>query len=450
MSSLPPDIIPIIFNYIKKITDKRQFLRTCKLYNNLTKDQIKLAETKFFDNFVSNERNIKTLCYCLNMKINKIKKNKLIKFTLEICSDEYFHLLPLSYLNPNNNQIIGFLVDYNKLELLQIAFKNGCKISNIICSIAMSNGYLEIFKWAIKNNYEWNGSNFGLAIQKNHVHIIEYVIKYIKKYNWILIDYVYICAHATHSGNLDLVKLLVRQNFPLTKTCAWAAKSGHLDILKWLRKYNCSWDTKTCSKAAKYGHLHILQWARENGCPWDVTTCNKAAKGGHLHILKWAIENGCEWDKFNCLMAAKKGHLHILQWAIDNGCELNAKIWEEATRQGHLDILKWAVKNGYTFNHNVCEIASFNSRYDIVKWALENDFEIGNNTCKLIAYDVNAIEILKLVLDKGGIWNDKFTSLIHAKNNYDYGDYFNTQNDYRTIGGELKILKWAKKHGYPI
>ncbi len=451
MSGLPPDIILIIFNYIKKITDKRQFLRTCKLCNYLTKDLIKIAEKKFFDNFVSNERNIKTLCYCPNTKINKIKKDKLIKFTLEICSDEYFHLLPLSYLNSNNNQIVGFLVDYNKFELLQIAFKNGCNISKV-CWIAMSNGYLEMFKWAIKNNYKWDGSKFGIAAQNNHVDIIEYVIKYVKKYDWTLEEYDSICAHATLSGNLDLVKLLVRHGFTLsTKTCAWAAKSGHLHILKWLRKYNCPWDSETCSMAALNGHLDILKWARENSCPFNVTTCSNAAKKGHLHILKWARENGFPWNMNTCNMAAKGGYLHILEWAMANGCEWDIQqICIKAATRGNLYILKWAIGNGHTFDYNICEQATINSSYDVVRWVIENGYEISDKTCYYIACDVNQVGLLKLALNKGGIWNDRFTSLICAKNNYDYGDYFNTLNDYRTISGELKILKWAKKHGYPI
>ncbi len=203
-----------------------------------------------------------------------------------------------------------------------------------------------------------------------------------------------------------------------------AALNGHLDILKWARENSCPFNVTTCSNAAKKGHLHILKWARENGFPWNMNTCNMAAKGGYLHILEWAMANGCEWDiQQICIKAATRGNLYIL---------------------------KWAIGNGHTFDYNICEQATINSSYDVVRWVIENGYEISDKTCYYIACDVNQVGLLKLALNKGGIWNDRFTSLICAKNNYDYGDYFNTLNDYRTISGELKILKWAKKHGYPI
>ncbi len=482
MSILPSEIILIIFNYIQKITDKRQFLRTCKLYNDLTKDLIKLSETKFFADFNNNGRYIKssTYCYFQAIKFGKIKKSDRMKFTLEICSDEYFHLLPPLYLSSKNKVIVGFLAENNKLDMLKLAHKNGCELPNSICEIAMKHGYLDMFKWAIKNNCKWNGSNFGLAAQNNYIHIIEYVIKYIKKYNWMLENPTHVCSCATLSGNLHLVKLIVRNGFRYySTTCASAAGAGHLHILKWLRKYNCSWDAETCSKAAENGHLDILKWARENGCNWDVITCGRAAGNGHLDILKWARENGCDWDYRTCSGAAKNGHLdvlkwarqngcswnmnttkeaakeghfHILHWAITNGCEWDSKIWSKAAKYGKIDLLKWAVKNGFSFDYQVCEKAAINSHYNIVRWILENGYEIGDETCCHIAYDINEIELLKLLMNKGGIWGDRVQSLVAAKNMYDYGDYHpdKTLNNCKTKEEILKLLKWARKHGYPV
>ncbi len=40
LASLPNELIITIFNFIRKITDKRQFLKTCKLHNNLLKGLI--------------------------------------------------------------------------------------------------------------------------------------------------------------------------------------------------------------------------------------------------------------------------------------------------------------------------------------------------------------------------------------------------------------------------
>lgn len=38
MDTLPFDVIPIIFHYIKSIIDKRQFMKTCVAYHKMTKN----------------------------------------------------------------------------------------------------------------------------------------------------------------------------------------------------------------------------------------------------------------------------------------------------------------------------------------------------------------------------------------------------------------------------
>ena len=56
MEYMPNELILIIFMYINKVTDKRQFVRTCKLYNTITKKLIKNVinnfKVKHFDKFI--------------------------------------------------------------------------------------------------------------------------------------------------------------------------------------------------------------------------------------------------------------------------------------------------------------------------------------------------------------------------------------------------------------
>ena len=144
-----------------------------------------------------------------------------------------------------------------------------------------------------------------------------------------------LCAAAARTGDLEAVKALRAENFPLDwRTCAFAAKGGHLEFLKCARTNECLWKG-TCCWAAGSGHLEVLKWLRANDCPWDEKTCAFAAENGHLEILKWARENGCPWDEDTCAKAAEGGHLELLKWARENGCP-----WDELT-------LRVAASNGY-------------------------------------------------------------------------------------------------------
>jgi hypothetical protein len=74
--------------------------------------------------------------------------------------------------------------------------------------------------------------------------------------------------YAVTNGLLDLIKWARKNGCPWNEdTCFNAARGGHLEVLKWARENGCPWDSRTCYNAATGGHLEVLQWARENGCP---------------------------------------------------------------------------------------------------------------------------------------------------------------------------------------
>ncbi len=242
MDTLPNEITSIIFENIKLITDKRQFLRTCVLYNNITK-----VSMRNFENNYQIKDFIKINSYCKE------------KFTLELCHDKYFDMIPTSYIINNNRILIQALATFNCTKTLELAKNNNCDFSSI-SYFATIYGNLEILKWMACNNFRFD---------KN--------------------------------------------------LCSLAAEHGHLEVLKWGRNYNFEWGV-TCLFAAKNGYLECLKWARENGATWNSNVCTIAAQNGHFKVLKWARTNGCEWDNNVRVFAKAFGHLEILKWAIDNGC----------------------------------------------------------------------------------------------------------------------------------
>ncbi len=267
LASLPNELIIIIFNFIKKITDKRQFLKTCKLHNTLLKwliTEISESELDYFNiDFYDVEYDDKKFYYDTYIQERDYCVEK---FMMELCYDSYFDMIPLSYItkNINNIVIIKLLIKYGKLDLLQHAIGD-MPLSFPVCELAAESGQLNILKWAIEKGYY-------------------------SEYDWD------------------------------SKICSIAARNGHLEILKWAREKGCGWTATTCINAAIKGHLHILKWAVENGCNWDKRVCRCAARNGHLDVLKWARINGCDWDSSVCSSATVAGHLHVLKWARENGC----------------------------------------------------------------------------------------------------------------------------------
>jgi hypothetical protein len=236
MDLMPNEIILHIFDNILLITDKRQFLRTCIHYNNLTKTSFKQYEqnykVKHFD------------------KINKYCREK---FTLELCHDKYFERIPTSYITRSNYIIIRALIMFDCIPLLEIAKQNNCDLY-FACQNAASYGKLEVLKWA----------------KANTIHNEEFI-----------------CSAAAENGNLENLKWLRKKGCPWNSlTCNDAARNGHLETLKWARENGCEWDTETCTYAAMNGHLETLKWTRENGCDWNKDTCKYAAMNGHLETLK--------------------------------------------------------------------------------------------------------------------------------------------------------------------
>ncbi len=218
LTSLPNELIIIIFEFIKLITDKRQFLKTCKTYNNLTKQS-----------FVNYEKNY-------NIKNFTYKNNYCVeKFTLELCHDGYFNLIPEHYMNKYNTAIMTCLAYYNNVSLLEVAKSKGCYTSSVPDYAALA-GHIPVLDWCYENE----------------------------------------C-------NIYFV-------------CGFGIQGGHLHVLKWLQEHKYEFNTKSpmmCNNIVQRGHLEILKFARGIGCPWNSATYDYALKYGNEELIKWVIDNGC-------------------------------------------------------------------------------------------------------------------------------------------------------------
>ena len=111
--NIPNELIITIFNFIEKITDKRQFLKTCKLYNNLTKGLItnlNECELEYFKkrNIIAETPKMYYSHYL------SIRDYCVERFTIELCYDGYFDMIPISYFNNNNEVLIRLLIKHEQ------------------------------------------------------------------------------------------------------------------------------------------------------------------------------------------------------------------------------------------------------------------------------------------------------------------------------------------------
>jgi hypothetical protein len=296
MDSLPNELIKVTSEFLIKITDNRNFARSCILFNLLLKERIKMMQNKYMYSYFE-----RIINYNTPLEFDTINYS-----LAELCYDKYFHLVSNSHLDKHNLEIVKILSFYGTVDLLK--YVTGENLNdfgemhdlNFCCRASISNNS-DLLKYAINQNCVPYGQ-----VYKN------------------------IAFH------------------------------GNLELFKWLKINVASlqWDIYTCSEAALNGHFELLKWIRQNGCEWDMNVCSNAALNGHFEILKWARQNGCEWTMDVCSYAALNGHFEILKWARKNGCEWNSKVCSYASLNGHLELFKWARKKGCEWNLNVCSNAS--------------------------------------------------------------------------------------------
>ncbi len=317
LASLPNELIIIIFNFIQKITDKRQFLKTCVLYNKLTKQSIINAEnnnaTEYFNKFgyyINFNSKIVYDCALATFVLQYITKYCVEKFTLELCYDEYFDRIPLLYFKVKNTMLIKAFCAFNNIEMLEKAKHNSCKADINVCSHGAYSGHLDVVKWGKNNGYNINWTTCERAAYNGHLNILQ----------WIDIPKNFLTFSDEFDFLADVQDPAINNN-----VCEYAALNGHLDIVMFVAKIGVNVDADALGAAASGGHFDVVCWLIEHGCPVDVNVCGRAAIAGQLDMLKYLRDLGYPWHKNTCKIVKYNEHMNVYNWMIENGCE-NAEI----------------------------------------------------------------------------------------------------------------------------
>ncbi len=214
METLPNELIIEIFNHIQKITDKRQFLKTCIHYNNLTKQS-----------FINYELNYELPYF------DKINGYCVEKFTLELCHDSYFNLIPNHYITPTNENLMSCLSYYNCVELLELAQSKGCNLDGSM-EVAATAGHINVIKWFMERN-------------QNEMFLLIFAVT---------------------GGHIHVIKWLHEIGHDLTNLCYFAIEENQFELLKYGYEIGCELDIELYGVALCNDNQEIVNWLIENGC----------------------------------------------------------------------------------------------------------------------------------------------------------------------------------------
>ncbi len=426
MDNIPNDIILLIFNNIKLITDKRQFLRTCKRTNNITKKLMEEYENNYEIEY-----------------FDKIKKYCVEKFTLELCHDKYFHLIPKTYLSATNEIIGDALAFFGNIDLLKILQKN----KNKLLSRSLF-GHTTVIDCCFFGESEY-GNDSGCLKERFYERTFgtKCDIRFISN----------VCALASHNGNINILEYFLSIEANINWLSPFmAAKNGQLDTLKWLQKNNCKFNHYVPAIASLYGHHDVLEWLIKNNCKINHLTGEFAGRKGNVNILELLKEYKYELSYHVSNKAAEYGNVNVLEWLKENHYIIDNETNDFAAAHGHLNVLIWLKENGFKSNNTSCIEAAYSGHLDIIKWLLENDYELDRYQVLEIAISYDYFHIFEWLINNGyGLDKHEIcdmalsyqnTIIIEwlARNNYKWNkENINSVNDL-IENNHKETLNWAR------
>ncbi len=243
MDTLPNEIILLIFDNIKLITDRRQFLKTCKLYNITTKQLMQKFE--------------------INYRIpsfTKINKYCVEKFTLELCHDKYLHIIPKTYIC-STNIILNKALRINCIKLFNTT---NYDLYDVKYYSALT-FYLDVMLWANENEYTQILNDYFNHYVKSSMHMK---------------NEIYFCDLYFHLNPII---------------------NGHLELLKWARINNCVNNAYAFSMFA-LNSLDPLKWTTQMDYKLSAYAQTYIAHNCQNDILKWSRNNKNKYDSFTLII----------------------------------------------------------------------------------------------------------------------------------------------------
>jgi hypothetical protein len=261
-----------------------------------------------------------------------------------------FHNDVLSLIINECDILIMFAFLFVSKRYRKIALTNK-KLCDNLYELAASHGFLGILSWAHNNGCAFYENTLCLAISEGHLDIVKWAIK----------KNLFDKCYGPH------LEYYIRS--PVDDAINVAIERGHLHVLKWLYRnkyinvydldyFKDEYDYPATHLAALHNHLNILKWLCRIGCYCDFLILYIAASEGYLDIIiflynkhpQWfvEVEDGTDLNKCKDIIewSYNKGPLMYLgDHHLDKKCKkkhcLKKNIIEAAIKHGHLHIIKW-------------------------------------------------------------------------------------------------------------
>lgn len=206
---------------------------------------------------------------------------------------------------------------------------------------------------SMKYKYYSSIENFDLVTLKKFCKKGEYlaVVYFINKYGGLDLTFDSMFS-ACKSGNVDIVKLLIRNRCHVKYSFLWACGMGYTDILEILFRINdTDWDWgRGVDRACENGHMKVIKVLMEKAKEdyvWDWNYyLRSACRGGNMEIVKFLIEKGAnEWNR-GLVNACDGGHLEVVKLLIERGANDWNRGLSAACSQGHVEVVELMMELG--------------------------------------------------------------------------------------------------------
>lgn len=225
----------------------------------------------------------------VNIIENTIKQIKLTKLKTKYIITNFFEIAC-------HNAALGGHIDV--LEwLLETIDRQNIKIAYDICQYAIKGNQLETLKWAISINCHFGHEHMYLIIDKEYLHMLEWLCKIYKEYVVNYDELFSIYVKAVDCDKLEVVKWLHNNKMIDTSgasICDLPIRLGRLDILKWLHKKGYKGSIISTSFSNVFpntnNHFQTLIWLHENNYEINFKKAKKNVKAC-IHTYEQLFEN---------------------------------------------------------------------------------------------------------------------------------------------------------------
>ena len=218
-----------------------------------------------------------------------------------------------------DDMVLLSVIKTGNLENFKYAYMNSNHGIDIL-GCALSEGQLNIAKYALEMGYQWNQDCTTLCYDMNTLESIKFLNENGGKLSNTCIDNLY------RRCSLEAL-MYVNENIAPTNTANLNTLISYLYLekVKYFISIGVPWGHTSMKYIPSYGSFETVKYLHINGCPWhsSITTClyvNKDIKG-----LKYVLKHGCPWDP--CLTLSEdctyRSMLKLLKYVISKGCPVH-------------------------------------------------------------------------------------------------------------------------------